>query len=333
MAAIYGVLSIVALILIGVCFAVDRKRDFLLLCLVISVFLCILGFFLISISPTLEFALNANRLAYLGQVFLPLLLLLMLLQFCGITCPRWLSVLLGSISVVTFLIAATPGIFPWYYASVDIEKVNGTTHIIREYGPLHRLYYVYLASYFVGMFFVIGYAILKKRVVSPLHVFFLLSAVLCNLVTWLIGQLLPRGFEFLSVCYMSSEIFILLLYGILQEYQLIGHNEQGLTTHAQVYLEQATAEAQVSEAPESNAFFSASDIEHILAGCAQLSILTEREMEVLRHILANEHRKQIAEMLFVTENTIKKHTSSIFKKLDVKNRMELFAKLKRYASL
>lgn len=333
MAAIYGILSIVALIMIGVCIAVDRKRDFLLLILFISVFLCILGFFLISISPTLEFALNANRLAYLGQVFLPLLLLLMLLQFCGITCPRRISVLLSCISAVMFVIAATPGIVPWYYSSATIEKVNGATHIIREYGPLHSVYYVYLASYFAGMFVVIGYAISKKYVVSPLQVFFLLSAVLCNLVIWLIGQFLPRGFEFLSVSYLSSEIFILLLYGILQEYQLIGRDEQGFSSRAQVYLEQTTMEAQEYESQEPNAFFSASDIEHILTGCGQLSVLTERELEVLRHILANENRKQIAEMLFVTENTIKKHTSSIFKKLDVKNRMELFAKLKRYESV
>lgn len=333
MATIYGILCIVALVLVGVCFAVDRKRDFLLMCLFVSVFLCILGFFLISVSPTLEFALNANRLAYFGQVFLPLLMLLILLQFCGITCPRRLPVLLGCISAAIFLIAATPGIVPWYYSSATIEKVNGATHIIREYGPLHSLYYVYLALYFSGMLVIIGYAISKKLVVSPFQVFFLLAAVLCNLVIWLIGQILPRGFEYLSISYLSSEIFLLLLYGILQEYQLIGRDEQGLSSRAQVYLEQTTVEAQECEPQDTNAFFSASDIEHILAGCAQLSILTEREVEVLRHILANENRKQIAETLFVTENTIKKHTSSIFKKLDVKNRMELFAKLKRYESL
>lgn len=329
MGAIYGILSIVALILIGACFAVDRKRDFLLLCLFVSVFVCILGFFLIAIAPTLEFALNANRLAYFGQVFLPLLMLRMLLGLCGISCPRWLSVLLGGISVAMFLIAATPGITTWYYSSVDFERVNGTSHIIREYGPLHRVYYVYLAAYSTGMLGVVGYAILKKRVVSPSHVFFLLAAVLCNIVVWLIGQLLPRGFEYLSVSYLSSEVFLLLLYSVVQENQLIRGSEQGLTACARGYLEQTEA----SQTPEeATAFFSALDIEHILTGCTQLSVLTEREREVLRHILANENRKQIAETLFVTENTIKKHTSSIFRKLEVRNRMELFAKLKRYES-
>ena len=42
------------------------------------------------------------------------------------------------------------------------------------------------------------------------------------------------------------------------------------------------------------------------------------------------HPKEIAEELFVTESTIKKHTSSIFAKFNVTNRYELYAKLKKY---
>ena len=40
--------------------------------------------------------------------------------------------------------------------------------------------------------------------------------------------------------------------------------------------------------------------------------------------------EEIADELFVTESTIKKHTSSIFAKFDVTNRFELYAKLKKY---
>ena len=75
MSVLYGVISIVALALVGVCIAVDKKRDIYLLCMFISVFVCNLGYFLISVSKTVEFALNANRIAYLGQVFLPFFLL------------------------------------------------------------------------------------------------------------------------------------------------------------------------------------------------------------------------------------------------------------------
>lgn len=43
-------------------------------------------------------------------------------------------------------------------------------------------------------------------------------------------------------------------------------------------------------------------------------------------IMDNKKRKDIAEELGITENTVKKHTSHIFAKLGVSSRKELFAK-------
>ncbi|MCQ2353578.1 MAG: LuxR C-terminal-related transcriptional regulator [Clostridia bacterium] len=56
-------------------------------------------------------------------------------------------------------------------------------------------------------------------------------------------------------------------------------------------------------------------------------LISKREMEVLQKLLEGKSRKQIAEELFVTESTIKKHSASIYSKLDVHNRTELIYKL------
>ncbi len=56
-------------------------------------------------------------------------------------------------------------------------------------------------------------------------------------------------------------------------------------------------------------------------------LISKREMEVLQKLLEGKSRKQIAEELFVTEATIKKHSASIYSKLDVHNRTELIYKL------
>ena len=76
--------------------------------------------------------------------------------------------------------------------------------------------------------------------------------------------------------------------------------------------------------------FTPSDIERMVAGCETMSELTGRERDVLRRILSNKRRKDIAFELCVSESTIKKHTSSVYRKLSVRNRLELFAKLKQY---
>lgn len=221
MSAVYGTITIIAFILIGICLLVDKNKERYLLLLFISIFLANLGYFLISIAPSLNFALNANRLSYLGQVFLPYFLLMMLLTICKIDRPKWLNPILITISIVVLFIAASPGIFPIYYKTVEIDKSEGFTKIVREYGILHKTYLVYLISYMIAQLSVVIYAICKKRIVSYLHAVFLLSATLCNTVIWLVEKFISRNFELLSVSYIITELFILLVYGIVQQYEAL----------------------------------------------------------------------------------------------------------------
>lgn len=221
MSAVYGTITIIAFILIGICLLVDKNKERYLLLLFISIFLANLGYFLISIAPSLNFALNANRLSYLGQVFLPYFLLMMLLTICKIDRPKWLNPILITISIVVLFIAASPGILPIYYKTVEIDQSEGFTKIVREYGILHKTYLVYLISYVVAQLSVVIYAICKKRIVSYLHAVFLLSATLCNTVIWLVEKFISRNFELLSVSYIITELFILLVYGIVQQYEAL----------------------------------------------------------------------------------------------------------------
>ena len=329
MSIAYGILCVISLALIGVCLAVDRKKDICLLLLFISVFVCNLGQFLISVAPSLSFALNGNRIAYLGQVFLPLLMLKMILNLCSLNYKKWLLPTLSLISIAVLFVTLTPGFFPCYYKNVSIEVADGVTRLIRDYGPLHLLYYIYLLSYFALMLIVIIHSAVKKKITSTLHTTFLLCAVLCSIIIWFAEQFFTRGFEFLTVSYVISELFILLLYGILQEYGIRGENGSIIIANTSKKAEEYLSGAIQSD-DDSTALFSEKDIDCILACEKIVSRITEREKEVLIKLLANKQRKEIADELFVTESTIKKHTSSIFTKFDVTNRFELYAKLKKY---
>lgn len=324
MSIAYGILCVISLALIGVCLAVDRKKDICLLLLFVSVFVCNLGQFLISVAPSLSFALNANRIAYSGQVFLPLLMLKMVLNLCNPDYKKRLFPALSIVSIAVLFVTLTPGFLPCYYKNVSIEVIDSVTRLIRDYGPLHLLYHIYLSLYFALMLIVIIHAAVKKKITSRLHTIFLLCAVLCSIVIWFAEQLLPRSFEFLTVSYVISELFILLLYGILQEYGIIANTSK----KAEEYLSGALQ----SDDYDGKVLFSEKDIDRILACDEIASQITEREKEVLIKLLANIQRKEIAKELFVTESTIKKHTSSIYAKFDVTNRFELYARLKKHIS-
>jgi DNA-binding NarL/FixJ family response regulator len=57
--------------------------------------------------------------------------------------------------------------------------------------------------------------------------------------------------------------------------------------------------------------------------------LSERELEVMQLIGQGDNNRVIAEKLCITVGTVKSHISHIFRKLDVKNRTEAVAKLRK----
>ena len=50
--------------------------------------------------------------------------------------------------------------------------------------------------------------------------------------------------------------------------------------------------------------------------------LTQREVEVLRHVASGLTNKEIGEMLFISVKTVNTHVANIFEKIGVSNRAE-----------
>lgn len=61
--------------------------------------------------------------------------------------------------------------------------------------------------------------------------------------------------------------------------------------------------------------------------------LTPRELEILEKLPSGDSVAQLAKQLFVTESTIKTHLFSIYKKLNVENRVQAINKARKYGLL
>ena len=318
MSTVYGLAMAVSLLMIGVYYYVDRKHDKYLLLLFVSVAVSDFGYFLLSLSKTLDAALWSNRIAYLGNVFLPFSLLMMIMTLSRFTYPKWLPKALVAVNTVMLLIAASGGWFPIYYKNVSLDFVNGLPVLIKEYGPLHAVYKVFLFAYFSAMVAVIAYTAVKKTVVSSKHTVFLAFVIIGNIAIWIVENMIHSSFEFLSISYILTEGMILFLYSILQDYGL-----KDTPQNVDAITEQHIETVEIIKA------FSDEQIDSIMKNWSAVDTLSQREKEVLRFLLENKKRKVIAETLFVTESTIKKHTAAIYRKLETANRTELFEKAKK----
>lgn len=334
MSIAYGVTTLLSLLLAGGYCALMKKKDIWLLFLHASVVVVNLGYFALSISGTLEEALLANRIAYFGSVFLPLCMLMAIMDVCRVRKLKWLPGVLIVVSVAVFILAASPGYSDCYYKEVSLVFINGMAKLEKVYGPLHNVYPIYLIGYFAMMVGVILTSIRKKRVDSHKHAATLLTVVFLNIAIWLVEQLVYHEFEFLSVSYIVSELLILMLYGMLQDYGIlpvealpaVERRAFPVAEAEPVPEEEPAAEEVTCDGEETQAALSEERITTIAQTWAADYVLTGRECDVLRAILRNKKRKEIAAEMCVTEHTVKKHTGNIFSKLEVSSRSELFAK-------
>ena len=308
MSVIYGVIAGISLLLLIGYSALVKKKEIWLLLLFVSVFLVNAGYFSLSMSKTLGEALLANRLVYLGSVFLPFSMLMTIIGVCRYPYKKWMVGVLLCINMIIFLIAASPGYTGWYYKDVTLIFVNGAAKLKKAYGPLHKVYYGYLSFYFASMVGVIFNSVRKKRVDSPKQAFLLLVVVLLNILFWLVEQLIHWNFEFLSVSYIISELLLLCLYSMLQDIEEMQKRVQSVVA---VEPEKAKQKS----------------MEDIVAHWSVEAGLSPREKEIFRELLTDKKRKEIAEALCVSENTVKTHTSNVFSKMEVSTRKELIEKV------
>jgi DNA-binding NarL/FixJ family response regulator len=61
--------------------------------------------------------------------------------------------------------------------------------------------------------------------------------------------------------------------------------------------------------------------------------LSERELEVLRLMADGASNREIAEALFISIGTVKKHSSNIFLKLDARSRTQAIVNARKYRIL
>ena len=143
----------------------------------------------------------------------------------------------------------------------------------------------------------------------------MLAIVLGNIAIWCVQKIIPWSFELLSIIYLMSAGAFLGVWCMLQDYV---HKRD---------IPRYTA----SESKQLGVMITGMSMEQkltrVLSFLNKHENLAVREREVLELILANRKRREIAEALHLSENTVKTYTRTLYSKLGVSCREELYSLL------
>ena len=308
----YIICLIAALGLLVAYSVVVKSKEFWLTMLHVCVTVVNLGYLLMSLANTVEFAVFGNDVAYLGSVFLSMCMFLTIVRLCGFEIKKAHAITCVSLGVVMFAIVASSPMLPFYYKSVDIEMIDGAAKLVKEYGVLHPVYLVYLLGYFAAMIGTIIHSVRKKKIGDTRHAGFMAAIVCINIVVWLFEKMIRWEYEFLSVTYIASEFLLLIVYWMLQDY--VHKNDIPTYTPAEkeelaVQITEMTMEAKLTK---------------VLTFVKEDNPLSMREREILEMVIAGKKRREIAEKMHLSENTVKTYTRTLYGKLGISCREELY---------
>ena len=188
MSVAYGIIFVLSLLLpVGYCLFVRNKQsEPWLFILFLSVCVVNLGYLLLSLSKTVEFALTANKITYFGQVLVPFCMFMIISGLCGFSFKKRTKYLLIAAAIVMFSMVLTTGHLDWYYRSVELVEADGAAKLIKEYGFLHPTNLIYVLAYFVAMLVVIGISLKKHKGRSQKLVGLMLAVFIGNIGMWVV---------------------------------------------------------------------------------------------------------------------------------------------------
>lgn len=309
--AVYGAAAVLSVVMLAAYLFWVAKKNVWFLLLFSSVLVVNTGYLALSISKTLSAALFANRLSYLGSVFLPMSVLMIIMNTSKTAYKKHLPHVLIALAAVVFVVAASPGYLDIYYKEVSLSVVNGMTVLEKVYGPWHRLYLFYLMSYFVATAGVLLRAFAKKNMESAVQAFFMGATLFVNTGVWLLEQIVRIDFELLSVSYIFSELFLLMLC-------MLPQCRNAAETQAAEHIEASDLSAAEKDAPTDRTYE-----EKLQYFASQRARLTPTERAIYNLYVEGKTTKEVLAELNIKENTLKFHNKNIYGKLGVASRKQL----------
>ncbi len=171
-----------------------------------------LGYLLSALATSLDGAVMAQKIIYIGGSFLQFFIVLSIINLCQIRLPRKWRVTAFAFCAVIYASVLTIGYSGLFYRQVSFEMQDGIPVLIREYGVMHTVFYGLVGFFLLSGFAAIGYSwIRKKDVPGRILLLLVIPEVLCVLAYFVLLKVFGSGVDLVPLGYVIAELIYLLI--------------------------------------------------------------------------------------------------------------------------
>ena len=178
------------------------------------------GHWLLGFSETVEGAIIANKVNYLGGSFLPMFMFFALLKVCKMTIPKWLHLTLILMSFTICALAMTVGYFPAYYKTVEYVVQEGVGNYVATYGWAHGLFNAFLVSYVILDIWIIVRAIMHQKMVSLKNIAAMIIGEIATILSFFLARYLGSDMLIMPFIYVMDQVLLLYICNNVKWYDI-----------------------------------------------------------------------------------------------------------------
>ena len=210
-------LVVSVILMLTYCFVYHKHFDVHISMIFVFIPINNLGHFLLYRSDTVEELCMANKMIYMSNSYLILMITLVVFGLCDIKINRLIRIAMFLITTVVFSFTLLIGETKLYYKSVTLEIVDGKTIVTKEYGPLHKIFYILLIGYFLLGMGAIAYSYFKKNQVSRKFIYLLALPEALAVISYFVSRKLSNimsflpDVELLPLTYIIAQIVYLII--------------------------------------------------------------------------------------------------------------------------
>ena len=200
--ALVGISTLITFIQI-VMFVVrsGKHQNFYQFMIFFGVLITNIGYFILSISNSVEAALLSNGLTYIGGVFLPFFVLLTISDLCDIKLSKMVYLILLAASIFVLGLVFTTHYSGLFYKEVFLEKVYGATRMEKIAGPLYFTFRLLLAIDVLVCIYMAVKAYKENKNFTKKSVIAILAITIVPAIIYLIERAFKCPVELLPFCY------------------------------------------------------------------------------------------------------------------------------------